>query len=147
MSKDSLPEASARVLSGSCLCGGIAYLCEGPLRSLARCYCVQCRKQSGGENATNAEPIPGSLRIVRGQDLVRRFESSPGQFREFCGTCGSPLWKRYAADPDRVRLRLGLLDVEIEERPTVQVFAAEKMAMTAIDRSIPTADRGFTPQH
>lgn len=132
----------ARELSGSCLCGGVRYRCYGPLESVARCFCVQCRKASGGECATNGLVARGSFRIDAGSELLREFESSPGQLRVFCGRCGSPVFKRYVEDPDRVRIRLGLLDVEFEETPIVQVFASEKLHLTRIDSSIPTLERG-----
>lgn len=131
-----------RELSGSCLCGGVRYRCRGPLESMARCFCVQCRKASGGECATNALVERGSFQLQAGADLLREFESSPGQMRVFCSRCGSPIFKRYVEDPDRIRIRLGLLDVDFEEMPVVQVFASEKLNLTRIDESIPTLERG-----
>lgn len=134
-----------RELEGSCLCGSITYRCRGPLRNVARCYCVQCRKQSGGECAINAEIAPGSFALRTGALHLREFESSPGQFRVFCGRCGSPLFKRYAAEPDRIRIRLGLLDVEFDETPAIQVFTSERMRLTLVDPSIPSFERGVVP--
>lgn len=132
----------ARELSGSCLCGGVRYRCRGPLESVARCFCIQCRKASGGECATNADVAPGSFRLISGHDLLREFESSPGQMRAFCGRCGSPVFKRYVDDPDRARIRLGLLDGDFDERPALQVFTSERLRLTRIDDSIPSFERG-----
>jgi hypothetical protein len=42
-------EGANEALSGSCLCGGIAYRASGPFTVVARCHCVQCRKASGAE--------------------------------------------------------------------------------------------------
>lgn len=145
MTTTSEPADPGRTLRGSCLCGAVAYECRGPLRSVARCFCVECRKQSGSECAVNAEVAPGTLRISRGTGHLREFESSPGQFRVFCGRCGSPLFKRYAADPDRIRIRLGLLDVDFEEMPVLQVFTSERMRLTTVDSSIPSWERGVEP--
>ncbi len=142
MKTQSMAKPDARELSGSCLCGGVRYRCRGPLESVARCFCVQCRKASGGECATNALVARGSFQIQAGAELLREFESSPRQMRVFCGRCGSPLFKRYVEDPDRIRIRLGLLDVEFDEQPIVQVFASEKLRLTRIDESIPTLERG-----
>lgn len=133
-------------LSGSCLCGGVTYQCRGPLERIARCYCVQCRKASGGECATNADAAAGSFRLLTGQDLLREFESSPGQLRVFCGRCGSPVFKRYVDDPGRIRIRLGLLDDAFDETPRVQVFTAEKLRLTRIDDSIPSFERSVPPR-
>ncbi len=78
-----------KTLRGSCLCGGVRYTARGPFSLVARCHCVECRKQSGGEFATNATVDAARFALVEGGDLIRRFEPSPGQWREFCGRCGS----------------------------------------------------------
>lgn len=147
MTTTSAPAEPDRILHGSCLCGGVAYACRGPLRNVARCFCVQCRKQSGSECATNAEVAPGTFRITKGVEYLQEFESSAGQFRVFCGRCGSPLYKRHADDPDRIRIRLGCLDVDFDEKPVIQVFTSERMKLTTPDPSIPSRERGIeTPR-
>lgn len=141
MSDTSNAEKSKRALTGSCLCGGVTYRASGPIGVIARCYCVQCRKASGAECATNADVPRGSFRVLTGEDLLRDFESSPGQRRVFCGRCGSPVFKRYDDDPDRIRIRLGLLDVDVDTTPRVQVFTSQKLGLTQIDTSIPSFER------
>ncbi len=147
MNNDDSPlSTSGKRLSGSCLCGGVTYQCRGPLETMARCYCVQCRKASGGECATNAVVAKGSFRLTSGKELLREFEPSPGQLRVFCGRCGSPLYKRYVYDPDRIRIRVGLLDDEFDETPRLQVFISEKLSLTRIDESIPSFERSVPPR-
>ena len=133
-------------LTGSCLCGGVRFECRGPLELMARCYCVQCRKASGGECATNALVARGSFRLLSGETLLREFESSPGQLRVFCGHCGSPLYKRYVEDPDRVRIRVGLLDDAFAETPRLQVFTSERLPITKLDDKIASYERGVPPR-
>lgn len=128
------------MLTGSCLCGGVKYQAEGPLAWVARCHCVQCRKQSGSEFATNGSVPAASFRVLQGESLLKHFEWSPGEARVFCGNCGSPLWRRNAKLPD-VRLRLGCLDVEIDEKPALHVFVEEKPAWSEISDNLPQFDR------
>lgn len=54
-----------------------------------------------------------AFRWVRGEDRLRAFESSPGKWRRFCGTCGSQIVAERPATPD-VLLRLGCLDTPLE---------------------------------
>ena len=124
-------------IEGSCLCGGIRYEASGPLTAVGRCHCRECRKASGAEYATNGAVERGSFRIVAGESLLGAFESSPGQERCFCTRCGSPILKRYADDPDNVRIRLGCVDTPIEEKPVVHVFVSEKLDLTEIDDGLP----------
>jgi hypothetical protein len=125
------------MLKGSCLCGGVRYEAEGPLQFMARCHCVQCRKASGAEFATNGSVKAETFRIVSGQAWLEQYESSPGQARVFCRRCGSPLFKRSADKPDQVRIRLGSLDSEIEQLPAFHVFVSEKPGWSEITDDLP----------
>lgn len=128
-------------LTGGCLCGGVRYRARGPIEILARCCCRECRKASGAEFATNGNVARQRFELLEGEALLGEFESSPGQFRVFCGRCGSPLWKRNEAIPDVVRLRLGCVDTPIEQRPLVQAFLSERMGLTHLDPDIPSFER------
>jgi hypothetical protein len=129
------------MLAGSCMCGGIRYEAEGPLSDVARCHCTQCRKASGAEFATNGSVSADKFRVVEGEPLLASYESSPGQHRVFCSRCGSPLFKRKGEPPTVVRLRLGCLDTEIEQRPLVHVFVSEKPRWSDISDALPQLAR------
>lgn len=128
-------------IQGSCLCGSIHYEAAGPLSRMTRCHCVQCRKASGAEFATNASVPAGAFRVTRGEELLGNYEWSPGQARMFCTRCGSPLFKRSADRPGEVRLRLGSLDTELAERPAAHLFVSEKPAWSEICDELPRFER------
>jgi len=77
--------------TGSCLCGACEFTIEGPLESMAHCHCARCRKSHGTAFATFVTFAREGLRWVRGEEGVRRYASSPGTPRAFCGRCGSKL--------------------------------------------------------
>jgi hypothetical protein len=59
-----------------------------------------------------------------------------------CGRCGSPLFKRVTGKQgDEIRLRLGCLDSDIEERSLGHVFVSEKPNWAKIDDELPQFDR------
>ena len=127
------------MLTGSCLCGRVRYEAEGPVRAIARCHCVQCRKASGAEFATNGTVAAKGFRIVSGQEQVGAYAWSPGNARHFCRGCGSPLFARSEAQPDYVRLRLGTLDdaSEVVRGPQCHVFVSERPAWSEISDALP----------
>ena len=125
------------MLRGSCLCGTVKYEAQGPLTAVARCHCVQSRKASGAEFATNGSVPLAGFRVVSGEHALGRFESSPGKFRVFCSRCGSPLFKEYPGSRGEVRLRLGCLDSELEQGPTFHVFVSEKPSWSEIGDQLP----------
>ena len=128
------------MIQGSCLCGGVRYEVDGPLQAMACCHCSECRKASGAEFATNATVSVESFRLIAGEELLAEFESSQGQARVFCRRCGSPILKRSAARPDQVRLRLGCLDSDIDERALAHVFVGEKPNWSEIHDELPRFD-------
>lgn len=128
-------------LAGSCLCGGVRYEAEGPLRLVVRCHCIQCRKASGAEFATNGSVRADTFRVLQGEALLASYESSPGQHRVFCSRCGSPLFKRMGNPQSHVRLRLGCLDSEVEQRPELHLFVSEKPRWSEITDALPQLAR------
>lgn len=128
------------MLEGSCLCGAVRYRAVGPLEKMARCHCRECRKASGGEFATNGTVKTATFQVVQGQSALKEYESSPGNYRVFCAECGSPLYKRWTDDPEHVRLRLGCLDTDVDERPLAHVFVGDKPAWSEITDDLPQFD-------
>jgi hypothetical protein len=68
---------------------------------------------------------------------VADYESSPGKFRSFCRTCGSPLWSHRPAEPGEVRIRLGLLNEDPGRRPMVHVWLGERAPWFEVTDDLP----------
>jgi hypothetical protein len=66
----------SKTLRGSCLCGGVTYALNGPLRPMIVCHCIQCRKMSGHFIAATqslASDVEGeSLKWYRSSDVAER---------------------------------------------------------------------------
>jgi hypothetical protein len=97
------------MLSGSCLCGRLAYEAEAELTGIVHCHCETCRKTHGAAFSSVASVPKAAFRWVRGEEVVRSYESSPGKQRYFCGECGSHL-AAGRAESANMMLRLGCLD-------------------------------------
>ena len=100
--------------TGHCLCGGVAFAIEGPLAPIQVCHCAQCRRAQGGPFATNIPVAAAAFRVLRGENLLRAFESSPGKERVFCSCCGSPVFSRRPALPGILRIRAGLIEQPLD---------------------------------
>lgn len=112
------------MLSGSCLCGAIAYEADAPLSRIAHCHCRTCRKAHGAAFSSVTAVPRESFRWTRGAELLGAFESSPGKFRRFCPRCGSHLMAERVAQPV-VLLRLGCLDTAAAEPSQVHIWRSE----------------------
>jgi hypothetical protein len=74
---------------GSCLCGKVTYETTTLGPSITKCHCKICQKTSGsacGDYTT--APIDG-FKWTGGESLLKKYESSPGNFRNFCSECGT----------------------------------------------------------
>jgi hypothetical protein len=131
------------MLEGGCLCGGVRFRISGKLGPAGFCHCRQCQRASGSAFAANAPVRTGYFAIVSGPDLVTEYESSPGKFRAFCRTCGSPVYSRRDTEPELRRIRLGTLDGDPERRPLAHVWVSAKAPWYAIGDALPRYREGL----
>ena len=82
-------------LKGNCLCGGVAFEVDRPVRGVGSCHCSKCRRVSG--TAGNAQFIVKMERFrwTRGQQDVVAFRLPDGWGPTRCKTCGSPVPESY----------------------------------------------------
>jgi len=128
------------MLKGSCLCGAVRYEIDGGLEKVSHCHCSLCRKASGSAFSTGATLPAASFRFVSGAEFIKEWESSPGNFRCFCGRCGSPIIKRKSNAPDQIRLRLGTLDSDPGVKPSRHSHVQSKAAWFDIKDGLPQSD-------
>jgi hypothetical protein len=69
-----------------------------------------CRRANGSSFATNASVRTEEFRVIAGRELIREYQSSPGNFRAFCSNCGSPVYGTVGEVPSIRRIRVGTLD-------------------------------------
>ncbi|AKS44742.1 Uncharacterized conserved protein [Octadecabacter temperatus] len=94
--------------SGRCLCGGVHFEYESEELFCGHCHCASCRRQT-------ASPFTTFLGVANGTwrwkgETPKVYESSPGQKRYFCGTCGAPVAYSSARWPDEIHFYAALLD-------------------------------------
>ena len=95
-------------MSGRCLCGAITFLVTGPLRDVLNCHCHRCRRFTGHHMAATNGRVD-DVEIADPEALLRWYEVARAAYG-FCGRCGSSLFWRGAATPDRISISAGTLD-------------------------------------
>ena len=112
--------------NGGCLCGAVRFEITGSIQNIVYCHCSLCRKAQGSAFATNGIVKTDDFIILSGEHNLTAFESTPGQSKFFCKTCGSPIISKTESQPEQVRVRLGTIESDIEERPSAHIFATSK---------------------
>jgi hypothetical protein len=117
------------IIEGRCLCGAIRYRINGTPSWSIICHCRSCRLAS-------AAPSVGWLTVARADFTVlsgepRRFASSPGVLRGFCGDCGSPLTYQNDRSPGTVDITTATLDDPTRFPPTHEVWLEHRLPWEA----------------
>ena len=126
--------------TGGCLCGAVRFEIGSGIRNIVYCHCSRCRKAQGSAFASNGIVAADEFKIVQGEANLTGYESSPGQTKYFCKTCGSPIVSRNTARPDQVRVRLGTIESDIAERPMAHIFVGSKANWEDICGELPQFD-------
>ena len=110
-----------------------------PVKAIAKCLTC-CAKANGTACASNAPIQKADFKIVQGEHLLKKFQSSETTQRCFCADCGSPIISIKAETPDLYRLRIGTLDTPLQQKPTQHIFAASKAEWDSICDGLPQYD-------
>jgi len=135
------------MIKGSCACGGIRFEIDKVL-ALTHCHCSICRKLSGAAFASYVHVAKDKFRWVSGEDLVTRYESTPGSTRGFCRVCGSQAPGQAPYLPT-VSIAAGLLDDDPGVRPMLHVFTSSKAPWWEINDGLPQHEKwmpGYEPK-
>jgi hypothetical protein len=120
------------VAKGSCLCGAVRFEIDndGVVLSVG-CFCTNCRKVSGSQFGVYLQVKHANFRWIAGEDNTAAFESSPGNKRAFCKTCGcvAPIATSYGA----VRVPGGSLDEDPAIVPGVILFERSRAPWCTAD--------------
>lgn len=129
---------------GACLCGAIKVEITGSISDIIHCHCSLCRKNSGTAFATNGFVNVSEFELIDPTSKIGFFEFKAGKKRHFCTICASPIFSSNADNPNKIRIRLGLLDSPISERPMSHNFVSSKANWENLDAELPRYDR-FEP--
>ena len=123
------------MINGSCLCRAIRFE-AGQVAFFGHCHCSMCRKAHGAAFATFAGVAADDFRFIKGEDVVKLYESSPGSHRAFCSVCGSNAPAR-SSDNKMVFIPAGLFDDDPGARPTLHMFVDSKAPWWNISDDLP----------
>ncbi len=111
-------------LTGHCLCGAVRFEVAEPLISAQFCHCTRCQRRTGTAFAVSGAVVPGSFRIIEGEQLVHAFRPPDGWAKFFCTQCGGHLYSQSQDEPERIGVRMGAIDGEPGVRPSRHQFGA-----------------------
>jgi hypothetical protein len=106
---------------GGCLCGGVRYRIDGPLRDVVICHCSRCRR-THGHVAAYSDCDTADLTMVA--DATLRWYVADERRRGFCADCGASLFWQRSAEPEITAVAAGTLDQPTGLRTVAHIFTA-----------------------
>jgi hypothetical protein len=128
-------------LSGSCLCGSVAYELSGDARRFFHCHCERCRKASGAAHASNIIMRLNAMTWTAGEQLTHRYKVPEAERFAvvFCTECGSPM-PRVSPDGTVVVVPAGSLDHEPAVEPEARIFGNSRAGWSCEGGELPVFD-------
>jgi hypothetical protein len=134
-----------KMITGSCLCGGVRFEVVRAVGPFELCHCNRCRKASGSAFAAMVGVQTSDFRFVDGRGLISTYEAPlleapPRYCTSFCRRCGSPV-----PNPDPAaewfEVPAGLLDGDPGLRPDKHIFIELNAPWHEITDALPKFDK------
>ncbi len=126
-------------LVGQCLCGDIAFTCDGEPK-ISVCHCDMCQAWVGGPAFSAGFDL--NVRFTEDKGLAW-YDSSEFAQRGFCKTCGSSLFFRLKSAPDDISPHAGCLrmpkgmslenEIFIDAKPDYYAIAGDHRRLTSAE--------------
>lgn len=121
-----MTEDQRQSLSGTCLCGAVAFRLSGAIGGFYLCHCHRCQKASGSAHGANLFIKDGAVDWLSGQDQVQSYQvPDSNNARSFCSCCGSPV-PHFNEAIGQWQVPAGSLDTPITRAPDAQIFVASR---------------------
>ena len=129
--------------SGGCACGAIRYEClAAPLRML-NCHCRDCQLAGGSASSPTLIMARSAVRIIKGSTTLFEKVADSGNMarREFCSTCGTPLFASSSARGEYLGIRAASLDKPRGFKPEADVWVQSAQPWDCLDAGIPKFEK------
>ena len=131
-------------ITGGCACGAVRYELKSEPFDAGWCHCRICQLVSGAPAMAFASVATGDYAFSRGEEQVRRFESTGFGHRLFCGECGTPLTMQVRHQPETIDFTIATLDEPDARPPTFHIFRSSRIGWFETADALPRHDR-FRP--
>ncbi len=115
--------------TGGCLCGKVRYTLNAEPLLCVTCHCKNCQRQAGSALSIIIG-VPEAAVEVTGEVTTYNDTGDSGASvrRQFCNTCGSPVFTRIDSPPGMMFIKAGTLDDTTGLKPAFHCYTKSKQA-------------------
>ena len=122
-------------LTGHCLCGATRFEATATPLWQAHCHCESCRRATASAFTSYFCITDGHWRWTGSAPAT--YGSSPGVWRDFCGTCGTQMAFRATRYPGEIHFYAATLTDPARFEPSVHVHSDEALPWLHLSDGLP----------
>jgi hypothetical protein len=123
------------MISGSCRCGEIEYVCAHKPVYVGNCHCLDCQKFTGAPFVNWATFKRKDVQVTQGQP--KQVSCTEGVHRGFCADCGTHLFWWRDDLSEWIDVTVGSFDNPLPYPPQGEAFVSRKLPWIALGERIP----------
>ncbi|MEO0413066.1 MAG: GFA family protein [Pseudomonadota bacterium] len=124
-------------ISGGCLCGQARYEVAAQPLLTGVCHCKNCQRQAGSAfSILIGVPKPAVRLEGHLKTYVDTADSGRPVHRQFCETCGSPVFTQVPDQPDMTYIKAGTLDDTSSLQPQIHFWCDSAQPWVDIDSDV-----------
>lgn len=132
--------------AGGCLCGAVRFQAAADPIVTRICLCRDCQHLTGGAGSVLAFFATDAVRIEGPTSGYSNTADSGGVMRrEFCPSCGAPLFSRAEARPHLIGVRVGSLDDPSSVTPDSIIWTDSAPDWMHLDPNLPRVPKQPPP--
>lgn len=113
--------------TGGCLCGKIRYTVHAEPLLCITCHCKNCQRQAGSALSIIIGVPEGAVEVTGELTTYHdKGDSGANVQRQFCNTCGSPVFSRVESPPGMLFIKAGTLDDTTGLNPACHCYTKSK---------------------
>jgi hypothetical protein len=126
-------------ITGGCMCGAVRYRVEAEAPLFTRhCWCRDCQHIGAGGGTVNVFFPTETVKIEGAlSDYVSQAASGNLMHRQFCPSCGVPVFTQSEARKHYLGVRAGTLDDPELAKPQMTIWTASAPSWAAFEPDIP----------
>ncbi len=133
-------------ITGGCLCGAVRYSSVSKPIGARVCWCRDCQYWAAGNGTVNVGFYKADVTVTGAvTDFPSTAESGNSMHREFCPTCGTPMFSSTEARPHLVFIRAGTLDDPNIVTPSATIWVKSAPQWACINETLPKFDGQSPP--
>ncbi len=135
------------IVTGSCLCGAVAFEFGLPTAFAGHCHCTMCQRAHGAGFVTWVGVRKDRFRITAGTEDLVQYRSSRHVTRGFCGRCGSSMFCEADEHANIIDITMANVHGEIDRDPGAHVYYDCRASWIEIDDELRKlgGERGTEP--